>query len=104
MESRDMVRAFLLLAVLPLAPFASAAPVAPTSGSVFKSTSTSVFVQWTGGGPEYRIVSKPGTTPPASDSDGTVLDVGAAMSAHVTRLRTPTPLPPEGFPAQPVTI
>ena len=48
---------------------------------------TSVLLAWSGGGPQYRVVVKPGSTPPASPTDGLALDVGTATSTAVPGLQ-----------------
>ncbi len=58
------------------------APVVPNSGSVLKVAPSSAFLEWSGGGPEYRIVAKQyggfNPAPPANDTDGRVFDVGTS--------------------------
>jgi len=66
-------------------------PAAPSSLTASNVTTTTVDLAWSGGGPEYRVVYKPGTSPPASESDGTAANVGSVTSMTLTGLPSGTP-------------
>ena len=65
-------------------------PGPPASLTASNVTTNSVDLTWTGGGPEYRVVYKPGTSAPSSDSDGIGVNVGTATSTTLTGLPSGT--------------
>ncbi len=66
---------------------AAAPPTAPTSLTLSSKTASSATLNWGGGGPAYRLVYKTGTTPPASQTDGTTVDYpGTTTSATISGL------------------
>ena len=55
-------------------------PPAPDSVVATSTVSTQMDLSWSGGGPEYRVVYKPGATPPASPTDGTWVNVAGTST------------------------
>ena len=70
--------------------FVMTPPPAPAAATASGVTDTSVNLSWSGGGPEYRVVSKIGAIPPASPTDGTFADVGANTSTAISGLNSST--------------
>ena len=65
-------------------------PANPSTISTSNLTSSSVTVSWTGGGPEYRVVYKTGSTAPANETDGTQVTLGAVTTTGITGLSAAT--------------
>jgi alpha-tubulin suppressor-like RCC1 family protein len=61
-------------------------PTPPGSVSASGETTSSVTLSWSGGGPEYRVVHKPGASAPSSPTDGTAADVGSNTATTVSGL------------------
>jgi len=56
-------------------------PGAPSTLTPSNTTSSSVQLAWTGGGPEYGVVYKTGATPPTNENDGTLVTFGAGTTS-----------------------
>jgi hypothetical protein len=65
-------------------------PPATSTVTPSNTTSTTVDLDWTGGGPEYKVVYKTGAVAPATDTDGTQVTLGAVSSTTVTGLSAST--------------
>ena len=61
-------------------------PAAPFNLTNPSKTASSVQLAWSGSGPAYRVVYKPGSTPPANESDGTIVNLANLTTTTIGSL------------------